>query len=54
MAEYIYTDRTGEEYSCSDCAYNGKPWYEEPCDSCCRAHSGFQRAEETNEEPGED
>ena len=22
-------------YKCDTCKHNGKPWYEEPCDSCC-------------------
>lgn len=45
IAECAYTNHTGEDYDCRDCIHDGKPWDEEPCDSCCRTHSGFKRKE---------
>lgn len=27
---------------CKTCKHDSKPWYEEPCDSCCGAHSGYE------------
>ena len=27
---------------CKTCVHDSKPWYEEPCDSCCGAHSGYE------------
>ena len=27
-------------------ADDSKEWYEEPCDGCCHAHSGFERKDE--------
>lgn len=28
--------------NCDTCKHKDKPWYEEPCDSCCEAHSGYK------------
>ena len=27
---------------CKTCKHDSKPWHEEPCDSCCGAHSGYE------------
>ena len=39
---------------CDTCKYDNLPWYDEPCDSCCGAHSGYEPIDtETDEEEGE-
>ena len=30
---------------CNTCKYDNLPWYEEPCDSCCGAHDGYEPKE---------
>lgn len=35
-----------DDRSCNTCKHNNLPWYEEPCDSCCRAHDGYERGEQ--------
>lgn len=30
------------EQSCKTCKYDELEWYQEPCDSCCGAHSGYE------------
>lgn len=30
---------------CDRCKHQDKEWYEEPCDGCCGAHSGFEPKE---------
>lgn len=27
---------------CKSCRYKDRKWYEEPCDSCTRAHDGYK------------
>ena len=27
---------------CKTCKHDSKPWHEEPCNSCCGAHSGYE------------
>lgn len=34
---------TTEDRSCNTCKHNNLPWHEEPCDSCCLAHDGYER-----------
>lgn len=41
-----YRDLTGIDYDCDDCIHNDKEWDELPCDTCCPAHSGFERTED--------
>lgn len=35
---------------CDTCKYNTLEWYEEPCDSCCGANSGYEPIAETYKE----
>ena len=30
---------------CTTCKYKDKAWDEEPCDGCCKGHSGYEGAE---------
>lgn len=34
---------------CKTCKYDSLPWDEEPCDSCCGAHSGYEPIDEEEE-----
>ena len=45
-----YEGNTGEFTDCSTCKNNDLPWDEEPCDSCCKGHSGYERVDEPIEE----
>ena len=27
---------------CDSCKHGDKEWHEEPCDSCCGTHSGYE------------
>ena len=40
-----YRNMMGVDYTCSTCKHDSKHWSEEPCDSCCHAHSGYEPAE---------
>lgn len=37
-----YRDLSNVPHNCEDCIHNGKQWFDEPCDSCCPAHSGYE------------
>jgi len=39
---------------CDSCRYNSLEWYEEPCDSCCGAHSGYEPIDEEKERAKDD
>ena len=39
-----------ELMSCKNCVHNDKPWHEEPCDSCCKGNSGFERKGERKDD----
>lgn len=47
--KHKFKNRTGEQYTCNECKYSNRKWYEMPCDACCHAHSGFERKEDNNE-----
>lgn len=50
MVNYVFKDRTDEQYTCDECEYNNREWYEMPCDACYGAHSAFIRKEDNNNE----
>ena len=45
LMELLEIAEKADEQTCDTCIHNDLPWYEEPCDSCCRAHSGYERRE---------